>query len=36
VKELTSLLEGDKVDKESKIEVSEVLAIILKQNGKSV
>lgn len=36
VKELVSLLEGDKLDKESKIEVAEALAIIIKIHGKSI
>jgi hypothetical protein len=36
VKDLASQLDGDKLDKESKIEVAETLAIIIRQNGKSI
>lgn len=36
VKELTSLIEGEKLDKDQKVEASEALALILKSNGKSV
>jgi hypothetical protein len=36
VKELITLLDGDKLDKESRIEVAEALAIIVKSNGKTI
>lgn len=36
VKELTSLIEGDKLTKEQKIEASEALALIIKLNGKAI
>lgn len=35
VKELTSMLEGDKIDSISKIEVSESLAVIIRISGKT-
>jgi hypothetical protein len=36
VKELTSLLEGEKLDKESKIEVAEALALLIRLHGKAI
>lgn len=36
VKELTSMLDGDKIDNNSKIEVSEILAIIIRLSGKTI
>lgn len=36
VKELTTMLEGDKLDNLSKIEVAESLAIIIRLNGKTI
>ena len=36
VKELSLMLDGDKVDSLSKIEVGEILAIIIRLNGKSI
>jgi len=36
VKELNSLLDGDKLEREAKIEVAEALAIIIRTNGKSI
>ncbi len=36
VKELATMIEGDKVDMVSKIEVSEALALIIRIYGKSI
>jgi hypothetical protein len=36
VKELASMIEGDKVDDVAKAEVAEVLAIIIRLNGKVI
>lgn len=36
LKELTSMIEGDKLDDEAKIEASEILAIMIRTNGKTV
>lgn len=36
LKELTIMIEGDKLEDNAKIEVSEILAIIIRLNGKSV
>jgi hypothetical protein len=36
VKELASLLEGEKLEKEARVEVAEVLALIIKQDGKKI
>ena len=36
LKELTIMIEGDKLEDNAKIEVSEILAIIIRSNGKTV
>lgn len=36
VKELISLLDSDKIDGEQKMEVSEMLALIIRTKGKSI
>lgn len=36
VKELTSQLDGDKIDGEQKIQVSQALAYILREKGKNI
>lgn len=36
VKELTSLLDGEKLEREARIEVSEALALIIKEEGKKI
>jgi hypothetical protein len=36
VKELTTMIEGDKLDQIAKIEASEILALILRNNGKTI
>jgi len=36
VKELVSLLEGDKLDKDAKVEVAEALALIIRHHGKAI
>ena len=36
VKDLTSFVEGDKIDSLSKVEASEILAIIIRLNGKTI
>ena len=36
VKELTTMIEGDKLDNDQKIEVAEILALIIRMNGKAI
>jgi len=36
LKELSVMIEGDKLEDNAKIEVSEILAIIIRLNGKTV
>jgi hypothetical protein len=36
VKELVSLLDGDKIDGDQKIDVSETLALVIRNNGKTI
>lgn len=36
LKELSTMIEGDKVESNSKIEVAEILALIIRMNGKNV
>lgn len=36
VKDLTSQLDGDKIDGEQKIQVSQALALVLREKGKAV
>jgi len=36
VKELNAMLEGEKLERESKIEVAEALAVIIKLHGKGI
>lgn len=36
VKELSTMIEGDKLEEIAKVEVSEALAIIIRTHGKSI
>lgn len=36
VKDLTSQIDGDKVDGEQKVQVSQALALILREKGKAI
>jgi hypothetical protein len=36
VKELSTMIEGDKLEEIAKVEVAEILAVIIRLNGKSI